>query len=157
VPERHYLFDWGDTLMADSPGQPGPMCDWPEVRLVEGASECLAGLSQVAPCHLATNARDSDEASIRRALQRAGIDGFLQRIFCFRQVGHMKPTPSYFQHIVTALGCMPGEIVMVGDSLHSDVLGAMSCGLQAVWFNPEAAPVPTGVTAITSLLELGDS
>jgi len=156
VPERHYLFDWGDTLMVDAPGQPGPMCDWPEVRLVENAAECLARLAVRATCHLATNAQDSDRESIHRALQRGGIDAYLQEVFCFKDVGHMKPEPAYFGFIVDKLGCSPADVVMVGDSLASDVLGAMRCGLQAVWYNPAGAMVPDGVTAITSLLELGE-
>ena len=154
MPERHCLFDWGDTLMVDHPGQAGPMCDWPEGSLVDGAAECLRDLSRVARCHLATNARNSDAASIRSALRRAGIDELLEKIYCFREVGHLKPSPAYFEHIVTDLGCPPADIVMVGDSLEMDILGAMHCGLQAVWYNPSAKPAPAGVTTVTSLRDL---
>ena len=41
-----YLFDWGDTLMIDSPGIPGKMCDWKVVQAVEGAKEMLSCLSK---------------------------------------------------------------------------------------------------------------
>jgi phosphoglycolate phosphatase-like HAD superfamily hydrolase len=154
VPERHYLFDWGDTLMVDVPGQTGPMCDWPEVHLVEGAAECLAGLSASASGHLAPKARDSDRNSISRALQRAGIDVHLTRIFCSQEVGCMKPDPAYFAFILESLGCPPQQITMVGDTLKSDILGAMNCGLQAIWYNPTGLPVPESVTSIGSLAEL---
>ena len=54
-----YLFDSGDTLMTNLPGQSGPMCDWPVVQLMPNALEALEQLSKSTPCHLATNARDS--------------------------------------------------------------------------------------------------
>ena len=68
---KHYLLDWGDTLMVDPPSQTGPMCDWPHIQVVEGAKACLQRLSQYAQCHLATNGEDSTEAQIRLALKRA--------------------------------------------------------------------------------------
>jgi hypothetical protein len=64
---QHYIFDWGDTLMVDLPGQNGPMCDWPEIEVVAGATECLSALSKFAKCHVATNALNSNESQIRAA------------------------------------------------------------------------------------------
>jgi len=62
---QHYFFDWGDILMVDLPGHTGPMCDWPEIKLVDGAAQCLSALSGVASCHIATNALNSNEREIR--------------------------------------------------------------------------------------------
>jgi hypothetical protein len=29
---KHYLFDWGNTLMVDIKGQTGPMYKWDKIR-----------------------------------------------------------------------------------------------------------------------------
>ena len=34
---RGVVWDWGDTLMRDIPGQKGPMVDWPHVEAMPGA------------------------------------------------------------------------------------------------------------------------
>ena len=151
---HHYLFDWGDTLMLDQPGQRGPMCDWPELRVTKNAVSTLSWLSRRAKCHLATNAKDSDEIQIRRALARGALDPFIDYVFCYRSTGHLKPSSKYFDSIIRRLSCAAAEITMIGDDLEIDVLGAMVCGLNAVWYNPKRAPVPDGIIAIEDLSEL---
>ncbi|GGO73078.1 HAD family hydrolase [Bowmanella pacifica] len=132
---RHILFDWGDTLMRDLPGQTGPMADWPKVEAMPGAVQALHLLSAHSVCHLATNARDSDAQDIRRALARVGLDNYLQQIFCYRQLQVEKPARAYFQQIVETLHCPSKQILMVGDNLQKDVAGALDAGLDACWLN----------------------
>jgi beta-phosphoglucomutase-like phosphatase (HAD superfamily) len=154
---KHYLFDWGDTLMADLPGQAGPMCQWPTVKVIEGAGNCLSVLSLNASCHLATDARDSDVEDIAKALKRGGIDQFIEQIFCYRRIGCSKSEAAFYEHIVGELGVELSEIVMIGDSIECDVRVPKSIGMDAIWYNPELLEVPVGVQAINSLNELVDA
>jgi putative hydrolase of the HAD superfamily len=130
------------------------MCDWPVVQLMPNALEALKKLSKSIPCHLATNARDSQPDQIRTALHRVGLDTCISRIYCFNSVGHPKPSPSFFEFIQQDLKCKPAELVMVGDDLEGDVIGAIKCGLQALWYNPKAAVAPPRVHHITDLIQL---
>lgn len=154
VANTHYLFDWGDTLMVDIPNQTGPMCDWPNIELVDGAKACLLALSKQASCHLATNAQDSDERAIRRALQRAELDESLDKVFCKVNLGVGKEDPSYFLRIVAKLGVNTCDVTMVGDNLENDILPALKAGLQAVWLNPKQRKIPANVRSIRCLEEL---
>ena len=151
---QHYLFDWGDTLMVDFPDQPGPMCNWPEIKVVDGAEKCLAKLSKTSKCHVATNAKFSNTAEIRRAFERAGLNHYIEHIFCADSIGFSKPEPEYFQAIITTLNAPLDDILMVGDSLNKDVHGAMSAGLDAVWFNPRQLNVASKISSINRLSEL---
>jgi len=151
----HYIFDWGDTLMVDFAGAKGPMYRWENVAVVEGARETLAALHRVAGCHLATNAEDSKEHEIVKALERGGLADHIDRVFCFENVGYRKPSPAFFTTILAAIGATAAQTVMVGDSLDTDVAGAMAAGLHGIWYNPaglEADPVGAGV--IRGLKEL---
>ena len=47
------------------------------------------------------------------------------------EVGLAKPDPAIFQHVCDALGCAPGEVVFVGDSVRCDVDGPRAFGMQA--------------------------
>ena len=152
----HLLFDWGDTLMADLPGQQGSMWRWPEVRAMPGAPETLAALATRLPCHLATNAAESGGDEVRRALARVGLDGLIGRVFCRSELGVAKSDPVFYRRIAAELGVAPARLWMIGDSLANDVESARAAGLYAVWLNPAGLPPPTGGTTIAALPELLD-
>jgi len=133
---KHYLFDWGNTLMVDIKGQTGPMYKWDKVRCTAGAFECLEYLH------------------IRKALNRVGLAQFIDHIFCFKEIGYEKPSQGFFEHIISKLGCLRSEIVMIGDSLETDVYGAKKYGVESVWLNNDQQPVPEGITAISNLHDL---
>lgn len=152
---KHILFDWGDTLMVDYPDANGPMNKWFKVAAVDGALEALTELSaKGVSCHVATNAKDSNEEQIRSALKRVNLDQYIQDIFCFQRIGHTKPSKAFFDGIALSLNCLNSDLLMVGDNFENDVKGALACGLQSIWFNPSNESVPEGVIAITSLVEL---
>jgi len=151
---KHYLFDWGNTLMVDIKGQTGPMYKWDKVRCTAGAFECLEYLHNFAKCHIATNAKDSSSNQIRKALNRVGLAQFIDHIFCFKEIGYEKPSQGFFEHIISKLGCLRSEIVMIGDSLETDVYGAKKYGVESVWLNNDQQPVPEGITAISNLHDL---
>jgi putative hydrolase of the HAD superfamily len=155
-PYKHYIFDWGDTLMVDLPGQVGPMCHWPEIKIVEGAAKCLAELSKVAKCYIATNAKNSNAVEIRKTFERAELSQFIEHIFCADTIGFSKPQAEYFRFIIEALDAPTSDILMVGDSLEKDISGARNVGIQAIWFNPGKLSVSSDVTAINQLIELVD-
>lgn len=129
------LFDWGDTLMRDFKQFGGPMKDWPRVQALPGAAKVLKVLHPHWTLALATNAEASGEADIRAALQRVDLDRWLDRVYCFRKIGHKKPSREFYQFILDDLKLAPRSICMVGDNYETDVLGANACGLRAIWFN----------------------
>jgi len=151
---HHILFDWGDTLMENIEGYEGPMYLWPEIQVIEGAHEILEFFSSHSKCHLATNAKDSSEEEIWLALKRAGLDLFINTIFCFQKTGLKKPSNAYFIHIIESLGGDPAQILMIGDSLDGDIFGAERAGMSGIWFNRKNAVVPDKVKAVHSLGEL---
>ncbi|MDU0353312.1 HAD family hydrolase [Paraglaciecola aquimarina] len=151
---KHYLFDWGDTLMVDLPNQTGPMCNWPKVQVVDGALQCLKHLSQHAKCHLATNAEDSTEIQIRQALQRAGLSDYIHHIFCRENLAVGKTDPAYYGKIVRKLAVPATHITMIGDSLERDIIPALQQGLNATFYNPAKVAVGKGILSISRLQQL---
>jgi len=135
---RAVLFDWGDTLMQVFPESIGPMIEWPVVALMPGAAEALKQLHASWTIVLATNARDSQETEIRAALDRVGISTWIDEIYCYKRTGILKPDPAFFAFIGEELGLLPDRMVMVGDSLENDVIGAETAGLHAVWYQQGA-------------------
>lgn len=130
------LFDWGNTVMRNFPAFSGPMHDWPEVEELPGVRAALQSLRPSFGIALATNAEDSDEIGIRKALDRCDLSSLFDIVFCYRRIGHRKPESAFYRAVVESLAIDPSDIYMVGDSLEGDVLAANAAGIPAVWFNP---------------------
>lgn len=140
--------------MVDTPGQCGPMYSWPELKVVDGAIDCLRNLAHVAKCHVATNAQESTELEIRKAFERVELSQYIEEIFCFKSIGHKKPNTEYFEYIRNRLSAPKSKIVIIGDSLENDVYGALKYGFDAIWFNRTGESIPSGIKAIRELNEV---
>ena len=153
---RFVLFDWGDTLMSEAGPLDIPMADWPEVRVIDGASEVLSLLSKRYRIAIATNATVSKKPDVVRALERVGLNAFIDEIFCFTELGYKKSEPEFWDAVLTRLGAQKDELVMIGDSLEQDVLGPMRVGIRAIWFNwkQETHSGSFSIRSIQSLREL---
>ncbi len=138
------IFDWGDTLMRVFPAYHGKMKDWPKVEEIPGARKALHTLHGRVGIALGTNAADSEETDIRRALERADLSSFIKQIFCYRTVGARKSSPEFFALVLKQLQVPADRVVMVGDDYREDVEGALAAGLKAVWFNERTPEVHTG-------------
>ena len=157
--DRCILFDWGDTLMRVFPEYDGPMYAWPRVEAVEGTMETLAELRPDWTIALATNAADSEEREIRSALGRVDLDRLIDRVFCYRGVGHRKSAPEYFDRVLADLGIEANHAVMVGDDFEGDVLSANRCGIRAIWYDKNGTDEKTGAMhrTIHALSELSEA
>lgn len=149
LPAAIILFDWGDTVMVDDPVSTTPMVEWETVCAVQGIVEALERLhASGRACILATSAAISDEAQIRGALARVGVDGFFTKIYCFKNTGLPKGV-DFYHRILADLGLPAEAAVMVGDTFEKDVTAANAAGLFAVWFNPRTDETRSGERFVT--------
>lgn len=133
----HYLvFDWGDTVMETFPAYAGAMVNWPKVAAVKGIADALQVLSTDYQCVIGTNARDSDAAQIRAALERVHVAKYFSEIFTFAELGACKPDEAFYRAIESRLGRDREEYLMIGDSYATDILGAWHAGWKSAWYNP---------------------
>jgi putative hydrolase of the HAD superfamily len=49
--------------------------------------------------------------------------------------GKGKPDPAIFEHALELMGLHKDEVIMVGDNLMTDILGASRAGIKSVWIN----------------------
>ncbi|WP_196767499.1 MULTISPECIES: HAD family hydrolase [Paenibacillus] len=74
-------------------------------------------------------------------LQQEKLDGvpqlapFFDHVVISGSFGRGKPDPSIFQHALGLLGIEPGQALMVGDKLTTDIQGALAAGVHSVWVN----------------------
>lgn len=114
---------------------------------VDGALETVQFLRTRYRVYAATNGL----ASLQRTrLSAFGLDG----IFVSEELGSIKPSKAFFEKALSVLDMPPSECLMVGDSVSSDIAGALAAGIPCILFNRRRGPCPDGVRQIFDLREL---
>jgi putative hydrolase of the HAD superfamily len=85
---------------------------------------------------------NSDGAYQRRKLAAAGLADLIPGAVFSGDLGVAKPDPEIFLAGADSLGLAPEHVVYVGDRWHTDIIGALSAGLAAVWVNRPGLPRP---------------
>ncbi len=96
-----------------------------------------------------------DRADILAAIEYHGLNP--KDVFTSEDAKSYKPRKELFEFALKSTGLSAEEVVHIGDSLSSDVKGASSVGINAIWINRSGKPVPEGVTAVKDLLEVFDT
>jgi|YelNatPaOPRAMG01_1025707.scaffolds.fasta_scaffold07109_8 putative hydrolase of the HAD superfamily len=74
-------------------------------------------------------------SGVRALLRNAGIDDYsVDVVVSSSDIGSLKPQKRIFDELIYALGIEAHEVVHVGDSCLEDVLGALSRGLNAIYY-----------------------
>ena len=77
-------------------------------------------------------------------------------IFTSEDAKAYKPRKELFELALNTTGLHADEVIHIGDSLSSDVKGASSVGIKAIWLNRFNKENSCGVDSITNLLEALD-
>lgn len=74
----------------------------------------------------------------QRKLERSGLNQLLDGVFISEDLGIEKPGIGFFHRVWEKIGRFdPSEVMIVGDSLTSDIQGGNNAGILCCWFNPE--------------------
>lgn len=100
-------------------------------QLLDGALDTVKELSKKYELSIITN---GNLASQIARLHDSGIDLYTKHIFISDQIGYQKPDKAFFDAVLDKLEEKDqSKILVVGDSLSSDILGAYNAGLDSCW------------------------
>ncbi|MBS1767751.1 MAG: HAD family hydrolase [Acidobacteria bacterium] len=122
-----------------------------EAELFPETTEALQGTRALARLGLLSNTQSFDLG----LLERLGISEAIRMRGLSAELGAAKPDPAAFELMAKKLGLFPGNLVMVGDSWHDDIEGALAAGWTAIWINRVGKPRPEH-DPDAELLELPD-
>ncbi|MCR5049570.1 MAG: HAD-IA family hydrolase [Paludibacteraceae bacterium] len=71
----------------------------------------------------------------RNRLQRAGLLAYLEDTYISMDIGYDKPDIRFFQEALHRCGLQPSEVLMVGDSMTTDILGAQAVGMDTCFLD----------------------
>ena len=112
--------------------------------LIDGAETVIAALRGKVRLALITNGLQVVQ---RSRLERSSIGDAFEVVVISEEVGCSKPHPGIFDVAFARMGHpRKDEVLMIGDSLTSDIKGGSDYGIDTCWYNPVGAPRPTDVT-----------
>jgi len=111
--------------------------------MLEGAVELVESLQQENyRIGLITNGLKEVQ---RPRIAQAKMEKYFEVIVVSDEIGVSKPHEGFFEHAFSAMGRPDKrEVIVVGDSLNSDIQGGNNFGVHTCWFNPRGATNLTG-------------
>ncbi len=71
-------------------------------------------------------------------IEHSGLKPYFDGVFVSEEVGFQKPKREYFEYAINHIKpCQRSEILVIGDSQSSDILGGINAELDTCWFNFE--------------------
>lgn len=71
----------------------------------------------------------------RSRLEQAGILHYFEDTYISMDIGYDKPDVRFFEEALRRSGLQPSEVLMIGDSMTTDILGAQAAGIDALFFD----------------------
>ena len=106
--------------------------------LMPGARELLLELQNRRHLALITNGLKDVQ---RPRLAHSGIRDFFEVVVISEEIGAVKPESAFFDAVFAQAGFPSRKgVLVIGDSLSSDIRGGLDYGLDTCWFNPQGNP-----------------
>ena len=109
--------------------------------VMEGAKELLLSLQNDFEIYIITNGI----AFVQRGRMGASsINNLFKKLYISEEMGFEKPDIRYFERVFDDIENFdPKRALIIGDSLSSDIKGAVNCGIDSCYFSP-SGKLPTG-------------
>lgn len=105
-----------------------------QAQLMDGAVEVLEALYKKYDLYIITNA---SAATQKKRLSKTPFDKYFKKYFISDDMGVHKPQKEFFERVVEEIGSFDhGDYLVVGDSLTSDIKGAVDFGIDSCYFDP---------------------
>lgn len=109
--------------------------------VLDGAVELVRRLSEYYRICIITNGT----ASVQHTrLAGSGLLPYIDGVFISQEIGADKPSPVFFDAVLSALGDPDKRgLLIIGDSLTSDIRGGIMSGIDTCWFAPHGGQAPS--------------
>ncbi len=90
-----------------------------------------------------------------KKLSRSGLGAWMEGVFLSEELGAEKPSPAFFRQVFAALPDIDkADMLIVGDSLTSDMQGGIAAGIPTCWYNPGRLPRPAAMAITYEIQDL---
>ncbi|MGN7469310.1 YjjG family noncanonical pyrimidine nucleotidase [Brevibacillus sp. SAFN-007a] len=122
-----------------------------EAHLLPGAVDVCRRLAN---CRLAVLTNGFTEVQTSR-IQSSLLQHTFEQIITSQEAGFQKPDPRIFEYAFSRMGLTDrAKVLMVGDSLTSDIQGGYRYGVDTCWYNPQGKPNDLGIAPTYEIRDL---
>lgn len=107
--------------------------------LLPGALDAVKKIADKLPVFILTNGISYVQHG---RIDHSPLAPYLAGLLISTEIGAPKPAPDMYVKALEMAGVYPHEALMIGDSLSSDIQGAINAGVSACWYNPAHKPKP---------------
>ena len=123
-------------------------------QLLDGAYELCRDISPGRRMAIITNGVERTQIG---RFEKSTIRPFFEAIFVSERIGVAKPEEKYFNHVFSGMGLTDKRsVLIVGDSLSSDIEGGIRYGVDTCFFNAGKIRTDGGSRATYEVTQLAD-
>ena len=119
---------------------------WIKPPVFEDSTEFLK--SSPIPIYIVSNI---DTADVLKAIEYHHLTP--AGVFTSEDAAAYKPRKEIFEYALKSTGLKADEVIHIGDSVGSDVKGAISANLKVLWLNRSGKEIPDGIESIDNLFD----
>ncbi len=123
-------------------------------ELMDGAYEVLQALQGKSQIAIVTNGLQTVQ---RGRLEQSTIKDFISELIISEEVGAAKPHAAFFDAAFErCVHPQKSDVLIIGDSLTSDIQGGVDYGIDTCWYNPECETQPEGLEITYQIRHLSE-
>jgi len=137
---QHDRFEWTleklgiDSSRSKEVGSYYLQCYGDHWSWIEGAGEAFSAIRAKFPVGILTNGFSETQ---KRKFKKFGLHQAADHLIISEDVGYLKPDKRIFDYATRLTGFTSRDILYVGDSYTSDVIGGTEYGWKVAWYNTE--------------------
>jgi len=109
-----------------------------QTNLIPGAKDLLDHLkAKNYQLYIITNGFSEVQ---HKKMKSSGLESYFNKTFISEEIRTPKPDPGIFEYALKSANAKKSKSLMIGDDWEVDVIGALRCGIDAVYFNPLHLP-----------------
>ncbi|MCM3600833.1 YjjG family noncanonical pyrimidine nucleotidase [Robertmurraya korlensis] len=121
-------------------------------HLIDGAMDLIMNLQHQYELYIVSNGVSKTQD---RRLRDSGLFPFFKNIFVSEDTGFHKPMKQFFNYVFDRIpNYIPGQGLIIGDSLSADIKGGQISGLDTCWFNPLRKENQSGLSPTYEIQQL---
>ena len=105
-----------------------------EVEMVDGIENLLSYLWDKYKIYAASNGLYDMQVN---RIKKSNLSKYFKDIFVSDKIGYEKPDERFFNKIMDITKYSNNDLIMIGDSIKSDIIGAKNSNIKSIYFNKE--------------------
>jgi len=123
-------------------------------QLLPGAIDILEYLKNKPKPVILSSATNGVYTTQMKRMTDAGIYSYFRYHFISEEIGYSKPQPEFFAYALQQTKAKPEEVLMVGDSVTSDIAGAKAAGIDSCYIGPETVDATYSISHLMKLTNI---